>query len=185
MKLFKKETSYIIPTNQTKSTIVKAMFEKRTTFSDSLFYDISAWTFPLAFNLDYAELKTTQNIGDVVQNVEFNNGEVTAKSTYAYLMEWHEYYTPKALNKILQKDIPPPLQNFCNVYGSSKCNDLTNENCKSSRCCILLNNGTENIDKNKDISNPKCVGGSANGPTFQTDADSFYYMNKLYPNTPI
>jgi hypothetical protein len=104
-KQFKKETSYIIPTNQTKSTIIKAMFEKRTTFSDSLFYDISAWTFPLAFNLDYAELKSTQNIGDVVQNVEFNNGEVTAKSTYAYLMEWHEYYTPKALNKILQKDI--------------------------------------------------------------------------------
>lgn len=88
-------------------------------------------------------------------------------------------------SEILQTDILPPLQNFCNVYGSSKCNDLTNENCKSSRCCILLNNGTENIDKNKDISNPKCVGGSANGPTFQTDADSFYYMNKLYPNTPI
>ena len=30
------------------------MFEKRTTFQDSLFYDIVAWTFPLAFNLDYA-----------------------------------------------------------------------------------------------------------------------------------
>ncbi|MFH6768850.1 M14 family zinc carboxypeptidase [Gaetbulibacter aquiaggeris] len=104
-KHFKKETSYIISTNQTKSTIIKAMFEKRTIFSDSLFYDISAWTFPLAFNLDYAELKTTQNIGDAVQNVEVKKGEVTAKSKYAYLMEWHEYYTPKALNKILQKDI--------------------------------------------------------------------------------
>lgn len=104
-KQFKKESSYIIPTNQTKSTILKAMFEKRTTFSDSLFYDISAWTFPLAFNLDYAELKNTQNIGDVVHNVEVRNGEVTAKSKYAYIMEWHEYYTPKALNKILQKDI--------------------------------------------------------------------------------
>ena len=92
-------------------------------------------------------------------------------------------------SEILQKDIPLPLQNFCNVYGSSKCNDLTNENCKSSRCCILLNNETENsnenIEKNTNFSNPKCVGGSANGPTFQTDADSFYYMNKLYPNTPI
>jgi hypothetical protein len=88
-------------------------------------------------------------------------------------------------SEILHTDIPPPLQNFCNVYGSSKCNDLTNENCKSSKCCILLNNSTKNIDKNKNISNPKCVGGNANGPTFQTDADSFYYMNKLYPNIPI
>ncbi len=31
------------------------MFQKRTTFQDSLFYDVSAWTFPLAFNLDYEE----------------------------------------------------------------------------------------------------------------------------------
>lgn len=108
-KQFKKETSYIIPTNQTKSTIIKAMFEKRTTFTDSLFYDISAWTFPLAFNLDYAELKNIQNVGDVVPNVEIKRGEVTAKSTYAYLMEWHEYYTPKALNKILQHGIRAKL----------------------------------------------------------------------------
>ena len=93
--------------------------------------------------------------------------------------------------EILQKDISPPLLNFCNVYGSSLCHDLTNENCKSSKCCVLLNNKTENENDNKttenkqDVSIPKCVGGSANGPTFQTDADSFYYMNKLYPNTPI
>ena len=50
------------------------MFEKRTTFTDSLFYDISAWSFPLAFNLDYAELKNTQNVGDVVPNVEIKKG---------------------------------------------------------------------------------------------------------------
>ena len=104
-KRFKKETSYIIPTNQTKSTIVQAMFETRTRFTDSLFYDISAWTFPLAFNVDYASLKSTQNIGDKVENIEFKNGEVTVKSSLAYLMEWHEYYTPKALNMLLQKGI--------------------------------------------------------------------------------
>jgi hypothetical protein len=104
-KRFKKETSYIIPTNQAKSTIIQAMFETRTHFTDSLFYDISAWTFPLAFNIDYASLKSTQNIGDQVENIEFKNGEVTAKSNLAYLIEWHEYYTPKALNMLLQKDI--------------------------------------------------------------------------------
>jgi len=108
-KQFKKETSFIIPTNQTKSTIIKAMFEKRTTFTDSLFYDISAWSFPLAFNLDYAELKNTQNVGDVVPNVEIKKGEVTTQSSYAYLMEWHEYYTPKALNKMLQHGIRAKL----------------------------------------------------------------------------
>tara|TARA_R110000868_G_scaffold220257_4_gene471433 strand:- start:1178 stop:3700 length:2523 start_codon:yes stop_codon:yes gene_type:complete len=104
-KHFKKESSFIIPTNQTKSTIIKAMFEKRTTFADSLFYDISAWTFPLAFNMEYAELKSTQNIGEMVEHVELEKGQVSAKSSYAYLMNWNEYYTPKALNKIFLKDI--------------------------------------------------------------------------------
>ena len=97
--------------------------------------------------------------------------------------------------EIIQKDISPPLLNFCNVYGNSRCNDLTNENCKSTSCCVLLHNETEpepehepdneNPEKKPVVSNPKCVGGSVNGPTFNSDADSFYYMNKLYPNTPI
>lgn len=102
---FKKETSFIIPTNQKNSTLIKAMFEKRTTFTDSLFYDISAWAFPLAFNLDYFELKSNINVGELVTNLELESGKVATKSSYAYLMEWNEYYTPKALNKILQKGI--------------------------------------------------------------------------------
>ncbi|VAW25731.1 Secreted protein containing N-terminal Zinc-dependent carboxypeptidase related domain, partial [hydrothermal vent metagenome] len=102
---FKKEHSYIVPTNQRNSKLIKAMFEKRTKFTDSLFYDISAWTFPLAFNLNYAELKSTSNVGDLVTNLALKKGKLTAKSSYAYLMEWNEYYTPKALNKILQKGL--------------------------------------------------------------------------------
>src|SRR5690606_26812246 len=54
-KNFKKGTSYIIPKNQKQHRLVEAMFEKRTTFTDSLFYDISAWSFPMAFNLDVSE----------------------------------------------------------------------------------------------------------------------------------
>ena len=92
-------------------------------------------------------------------------------------------------SEILHTDISSPLLNFCNVYGSSMCNDLTNENCKSSTCCVLLynknDNKTKTIEKKQEVSNPKCVAGSINGPIFNSDADSFYYMNKLYPNTPI
>lgn len=102
---FIKENSYIIPTNQKKHKLINAMFEKRTSFTDSLFYDISAWTFPLAFNLNYAELKSEENIGELVTDLKLETGGVTSKSSYAYLMEWHEYYSPKALNKILKKGV--------------------------------------------------------------------------------
>ncbi|WP_456376647.1 M14 family metallopeptidase [Lutibacter sp.] len=104
-KRFNKNNSYIIPTNQKHYKLIKAMFEKQTSFTDSLFYDISAWTFPLAFDLNYAKLKATAAIGELVKNLQIPKVPEVTKSAYAYLMEWHEYYTPKALKKILQKGI--------------------------------------------------------------------------------
>jgi len=104
-KNFSANSSYVVPLNQRNPRLIKAMFEKRTTFTDSLFYDISAWTFPLAFNLDYSELNNLDLAGEALQTLEMQNGEVSAQSNYAYLFEWHEYYTPKALYHILSKGV--------------------------------------------------------------------------------
>ncbi|WP_369999964.1 M14 family zinc carboxypeptidase [Winogradskyella sp.] len=103
-KSFKKGYSYIVPKNQKNTRLINAIFEKRTTFQDSLFYDVSAWTFPLAFNLDYTETTTT-NAGSEVTILAHQEGGVNQKSDYAYLFEWHEYYAPKLLNKILKKGL--------------------------------------------------------------------------------
>lgn len=102
---YKKDYAFIIPKNQKKSKLINAMFESRTKFKDSLFYDVSAWTLPLAFNLDYDMNVDMNNAGD--KNLEFstNTGGVTKKTNYAYLMEWHEYYTPRVLNKILNNNM--------------------------------------------------------------------------------
>ncbi|WOD43850.1 M14 family metallopeptidase [Hwangdonia lutea] len=104
-KRFKKGYSYIVPKNQKNTRLINAMFEKRTTFQDSLFYDISAWSFPLAFNVDYAENVSTNNLGGKVADLQQKRGEVSKQSNYAYLMEWHEYYAPKLLNQLLKKGI--------------------------------------------------------------------------------
>lgn len=104
-KAYAKGKSYVIPMNQKNPRLIKGMFEKRTTFKDSLFYDISAWTFPLAFNVDYSELTSLGNAGPEISELAPLSGSVSAKSNYAYLFEWHEYYTPKALNTITQKGI--------------------------------------------------------------------------------
>ena len=103
-KHYKKGYSYVVPKNQKNTRLINAMFEKRTTFQDSLFYDVSAWTFPLAFNVDYTET-TTNNAGKAIINLQQQQGGVTSKSEYAYLFEWHEYYTPKLLNTILKKGL--------------------------------------------------------------------------------
>ncbi len=104
-KRYEKGKSYVVPMNQKNPRLIKAMFEKRTTFTDSLFYDVSAWTFPLAFNVDYGELGSLANAGQEVIELKELGGGVDSQSNYAYLFEWHEYYTPKALNTILNKGI--------------------------------------------------------------------------------
>jgi hypothetical protein len=104
-KSYIKGKSYVVPMNQKNPRLIQGMFEKRTTFKDSLFYDVSAWTFPLAFNVDYAELSSLSNAGPEITELPPLSGSVSAKSNYAYLFEWNEYYTPKALNVITQKGL--------------------------------------------------------------------------------
>ncbi|NNE31942.1 MAG: zinc carboxypeptidase [Winogradskyella sp.] len=112
-KNYKKGYSYLVPKNQKNTRLINAMFEKRTSFQDSLFYDISAWTFPLAFNLDYTET-TTANAGVKITDLKHRQGGVSAMSNYAYLFGWNEYYSPKLLNAILKKGLRAKvsLKNF-------------------------------------------------------------------------
>ncbi len=73
-KTFAKNNSYVVPMDQKNPRLIQAMFEKRTTFTDSLFYDISAWTFPLAFDLDYTEVTSMANAGPEIGDFEALDG---------------------------------------------------------------------------------------------------------------
>ena len=96
------------------------MFDERTSFKDSLFYDVSAWTFNHSFGVDYAENIPLNNAGPEIKTLKINEGSVSKKSNVGYLMPWNEYYTPKALNAILQKGIRAKvsMKNFNNGDNS-------------------------------------------------------------------
>ena len=119
-KKFKKGYSYVVPMNQKNQRLVKAMFDVRKTFKDSLFYDVSAWTFNHAFGVDYAENISLAKAGSEITNLKIKNGTVSFKSDYGYLMPWNEYYTPKALNAILQEGLRAKvsMKNFKNEGNS-------------------------------------------------------------------
>ena len=76
---------------------------------------------------------------------------------------------------------------FCESYrGNSPqlniaCNGLTDENCSSIPCCVLVQGQNGN----------KCMAGGINGPTFKKDAngnlismDAYYYEGKQYSGAP-
>ncbi len=115
-KTFKRGYSYVVPMNQKNQRLVKAMFDVRKKFADSLFYDVSAWTFNHAFGVDYAENIALAKAGNEITDLKMKTGTVSFKSEYGYLMPWNEYYTPKALNAILQKELRAKvsMKNFKN-----------------------------------------------------------------------
>ena len=93
---------YYVPIKQKKSKLIKAMFDTQTKFDDSLFYDVSAWTFPLAFNLNYDFLKDSF---DVNKLFEKPIGKVSDFSTYGYLIKPHDYNIPAFINYLQEKKI--------------------------------------------------------------------------------
>jgi len=109
-KEFKRENSYIVPADQPQYRLIKAMFETRSTFKDSLFYDVSAWTYPMAFNLDYMALNSQiLNLASVNQitksSIALAPGKVIGEvGAYQYAMEWTDYYSPKAAYKLMDAD---------------------------------------------------------------------------------
>ncbi|HUC83342.1 MAG TPA: hypothetical protein VMR70_20695, partial [Flavisolibacter sp.] len=99
---FKKGNGYVIPANQPQHRLIRGIFDKTLTYKDSLFYDITAWTMPLAFGLPYAELGATaytQNLlGEMVTTEKTKSGGVlNGKSEIGYLLEWTEFYAPAVL----------------------------------------------------------------------------------------
>ena len=108
---YSKDNSFIVPLNQPKRTLIRAMFDTQTTFSDSLFYDVSAWTFPLAFNVNYDSTNRLDKPGKLgikseeVENLKRVNGSVDKKSDYAYLFEPHEYYAQSAVYQLIKSGL--------------------------------------------------------------------------------
>jgi len=140
---FKKETSYIVPADQPQYRLIKAMFETRTTFQDSLFYDISAWTYPMAFHLDFMALNSRiLNLASVKQidksNFELAPGQVIGEAgAYQYAMEWTDYYAPKAAYKLLKAGF---------LVRVSNAEFTTPEGKKFGRGTILIDKGETGLD---------------------------------------
>lgn len=107
---FEKGNAFVVPAQQTQYKVIRAIFDKTLNYKDSLFYDITAWTLPLAFGLPYAELNAARFspslMGTKVDKAVLPTGTVAGgKSNYAYLFEWDEYYAPRALYALQEAGI--------------------------------------------------------------------------------
>ncbi|WP_298903569.1 M14 family metallopeptidase [uncultured Psychroserpens sp.] len=93
----------IVSTNQPKGKMVKVLFEPNTKLSDSLTYDITAWSVPYAYGLDAIASKTP------VQQTETGSIRIPASivdpSPTGYVLTWNSLQDAQFLADLLKKGI--------------------------------------------------------------------------------
>lgn len=104
---FTKEQTLIIPFRQLQYKLIRAMFDRPTTFTDSTFYDISTWTLSYALDLDVLEITDKMPaIGEKISTWPVPAGSIRGGvSRMGYLLQWTGMQAPKALNQILEKGL--------------------------------------------------------------------------------
>jgi len=101
-KDFEKGSAFIVSLNQPQHSLIRGIFDKTLEYKDSLFYDITAWTMPLAFGLPSKDLVAMPALGAKVESLNFPKGEIIGgRSSYAYLLEWDELYAPAAIYELI------------------------------------------------------------------------------------
>jgi hypothetical protein len=93
---YKAGKSYVVPTKQPQYRMVQSAFETYNEYSDSVYYDASAWSIANFYNMPYSE-RTEFVAGKELTELKPNQFAAPKKSSYAYIMTWNEYNAPAAL----------------------------------------------------------------------------------------
>jgi hypothetical protein len=116
-QVYEPEESYVVPLQQPQYTMIRGIFDRVTEFEENIFYDVSGWTLPLAFDLHYAPLKNRVSRGDEAGRYdqgllgEMWRGEPEdeqrslEESSYGYVMEWADRRAAGALYRILDEGL--------------------------------------------------------------------------------
>ncbi|WP_350285233.1 M14 family zinc carboxypeptidase [uncultured Croceitalea sp.] len=95
------KNTLVVSTNQPKGTMVKVLFEPNAKLSDSLTYDITAWSLPYAYGLDAIASTTTVSSGITEKNITKN----TLQDAYAYVGDWNSMKDARFLADLLNNNI--------------------------------------------------------------------------------
>ena len=107
---FNPENAWLVPVEQEQFRLVRSIFETTTEFADSVFYDASTWTMSLAYGLPNADYSSGRwsdlPKGDrMTEAPEPPEQQDLPVSNYAYLLDWSDYYAPKAMYHLMEQGV--------------------------------------------------------------------------------
>ena len=95
---------WVVSTDQPKGKMVNVLFEPESKLTDSLTYDITAWSIPFAYGLQGYSTQEKMDLGDdgSDKNENTRNNKIN-KSSYAYLAKWEQVNDATFLGDLLKK----------------------------------------------------------------------------------
>ncbi|MEM9169478.1 MAG: M14 family zinc carboxypeptidase, partial [Pseudomonadota bacterium] len=107
-RTFNAGEAVIVPMAQMQNVMARSIFDRVTAFEENVFYDVSGWTLPLAYDLDYAALdraKYTDALLGAPAASTRPPAPAPKKSAYGYLFDWDDARAPRALHRFLSDDL--------------------------------------------------------------------------------
>jgi hypothetical protein len=92
----------VVSTSQIKGPMVQVLFEPKTVISDSLTYDITAWSLPYAYGLEaYGFNGDLELMSPIIPKIN----QAVLSNCYAYLCTWDAMNSASFLQSILTQNI--------------------------------------------------------------------------------
>lgn len=96
--------AFVVLADQTHYRIIKGLFGAEIIEDRNEFYDVSGWTQPLAWDIDYSEIRGglfSPNLGGALVESFDAPAPAPERSSYVYVLEWDSYFAPRALYRML------------------------------------------------------------------------------------
>ncbi len=97
------ENTLVVSTNQPKAKMVKVLFEPKTKLTDSLTYDITAWSLPYAYGLD--AVASNKIISGSEKSNTRNIQNESNPNAAGYITKWNSMRDAKFLADLLKNNI--------------------------------------------------------------------------------
>ncbi|MBZ9730335.1 M14 family metallopeptidase [Salegentibacter sp. JZCK2] len=97
------ENTVVINTNQPKGKMVNVLFEPSTYLSDSLTYDITAWSLPYAYGLE--AVASTRQVSTEAKSQTSEIKNTANPSGAGYISKWNAMQDAQFLAELLKEDI--------------------------------------------------------------------------------
>ena len=90
-----------IPLDQAQATYLKTLWNRQLEFEENVFYDVSTWTLPWAFNLTHTREPVTRVETTAITDDFPTSGSALVSSKVGYLIDWRDSRSPRLLYGLL------------------------------------------------------------------------------------